>query len=45
MRPLSDDLVHVFGVPCVNENASRGISIDVPNALPDWRWHSVQWQA
>jgi hypothetical protein len=19
--------------------------MDMPKALPDWRWHSVQWQA
>jgi hypothetical protein len=19
--------------------------MDMPNALPDWRWHSLQWQA
>lgn len=35
MRPLSDERVQVRGAPCVNENASRGMSIDIPNALPD----------
>lgn len=42
LRPLSEVRTHVRGAPCVNENASRGTSIDVPNALPDCRWHSVQ---
>src|SRR5262245_45839717 len=42
--PLSAMRVKVFVSP-VTWRLSFGTIIDMPKALPDWRWHSLQWQA
>ena len=42
--PLSAMRVKRFVVP-VTVRLSCFTSIDMPKALPDWRWHSLQWQA
>ena len=42
--PLALDRAQVFGVPDRIENASEGTANDMPKALPDWVWHSLQWQ-
>jgi hypothetical protein len=43
--PLAPTRFHDLGSPRVIRNASDATGIDRLNALPDQRWHSVQWQA
>jgi hypothetical protein len=42
--PLSAMRVNCFVGP-VTVRLSSFTSMDMPKALPDWRWHSLQWQA
>jgi hypothetical protein len=42
--PLSAIRVNCFVEP-VTVRLSVVTGMDMPKALPDWRWHSVQWQA
>ena len=44
-KPLAPTWCQAFGSPRVSDTLSRLTGIDRPNALPDHRWHSVQWQA
>jgi hypothetical protein len=43
-RSLATTRRHFAGVPLTTASASRATASDSANALPDWRWHSVQWQ-
>jgi hypothetical protein len=43
-RPLSELRVYVLSSPCSTRTASRGMTMLIPKALPDCRWHSPQWQ-
>jgi hypothetical protein len=43
-RKLSAIRVNCFVEP-VTDRPSFLTGMDMPKALPDWRWHSVQWQA
>jgi hypothetical protein len=42
--PLSANRVNCFVGP-VTVRLSLFTGMDMPKALPDWRWHSLQWQA
>jgi hypothetical protein len=42
--PLSAMRVNCFVGP-VTVRLSFATGMDMPKALPDWRWHSLQWQA
>jgi hypothetical protein len=42
--PLSAVRVTCFVRP-VTVRLSFFTGMDMPKALPDWRWHSLQWQA
>jgi len=42
--PLSAVRVNCFVRP-VTVRLSFVTGMDMPKALPDWRWHSLQWQA
>jgi hypothetical protein len=42
--PLSAVRVNCFVRP-VTVRLSFFTGMDMPKALPDWRWHSLQWQA
>jgi hypothetical protein len=42
--PLSAMRLNFFVGP-VTVRLSRFTAMDMPKALPDWRWHSLQWQA
>ena len=42
--PLSAIRVNFFVRP-VTVRPSFVTGMDMPKALPDWRWHFVQWQA
>jgi hypothetical protein len=42
--PLSALRVNCFVGP-VTVRLSFFTGMDMPKALPDWRWHSLQWQA
>src|SRR5262245_52091218 len=44
LRPLGISRSNVAGSPFVTANAARGEGMERPNAEPDWRWQSVQWQ-
>ncbi len=36
---------HPVGVPATTRKASVATGMFSANALPDWRWQSVQWHA
>jgi hypothetical protein len=42
--PLSARRVNCFVRP-VTVRLTPFTGMDMPKALPDWRWHSLQWQA
>jgi hypothetical protein len=42
--PLSAKRLNCFVRP-VTVRLSFFTGMDMPKALPDWRWHSLQWQA
>jgi hypothetical protein len=43
IRPLSHFTSNVFNAPEYNLNALLAMARLIPNALPDCRWHSMQW--
>src|SRR6202161_2257550 len=43
IRPLSHFTSNGFSAPERSLNALLATARLIPNALPDWRWHPVQW--